>query len=87
MRDVPLTLNSKMVSFHFHLKEKLEKMNHCFIPSQIQALFPWVLITLLNSTSGKETVNKHREVARGGTANYVCPYSHTLSKYKWKWLF
>ena len=48
---------------------KLEKMNHCSIPSQIQALFPWVLITLLNSTSGKEIVNKHREVSRGGTAN------------------
>ena len=50
---------------------KLEKMNHCSIPSQIQALFPWVLITLLNSTSGKEIVNKHREVSRGGTANSV----------------
>lgn len=48
---------------------KLEKMNHCSIPSQSQALFPWVLITLLNSTSGKEIVNKHREVSRGGTAN------------------
>ena len=31
MRDVPLTLNSKMVSFHFHLKEKLEKMNHSYV--------------------------------------------------------